>query len=422
MKGEWLRRSEDGTAVIFLHGVLSSSDTCWKNANGTDWPSLLAREASTKDIGIYLFSYRTNLFSGTYRLGDAVDALKEHMRLDNVFDCRRLIFVAHSMGGLITRKLLVEQVTEFRDRKIAIGIFLVASPSLGSNYANLLAPLARLLGHTQADALRFSHNNAWLMDLDKEFTNLKEAGTLRLFGKELVEDVFITFKGLFRTQVVEPFSGARYFGEPFKVPGSDHFSIAKPDSRQAIQHRLLMRFIDGIPMPEAAKLPIERELQLRLTIRFEDCQRAAVPFRTPHKLLALLDMESKFAECCFDAIKVGLGASVREGLSAIITRIEEEERGFGVYIDSIDDDPAIARAAAMARKDDYRLVNERYLLLALLEEKSGTMASLTKAFSKKGWDIQLVKTAAETARYAKLRRRPDDYFSTIEYDNVWEWP
>jgi hypothetical protein len=48
---------------------------------------------------------------------------------------------------------------------------------------------------------------------------------------------------LWERQVVEPFSGARYFGEPYKVPGCDHFSIAKPDDNTKIQHRLLCTFI-----------------------------------------------------------------------------------------------------------------------------------------------------------------------------------
>jgi hypothetical protein len=91
--------------------------------------------------------------------------------------------------------------------------------------------------------LRFAQSNAWLNDLDKEFQNLKESGRPRIRGKELVEDDFIVLKGLFKRQVVEPFSGARYFGEPFKVPKSDHFSIAKPAGPQAVQHRLLERFI-----------------------------------------------------------------------------------------------------------------------------------------------------------------------------------
>jgi len=82
-----------------------------------------------------------------------------------------------------------------------------------------------------------------LNDLDKEFQNLKASGALRITGKELVEDTAVALKKFWRKQVVEPFSGARYFGEPFKVPNSDHFSIAKPQGRSSIQHRLLVEFI-----------------------------------------------------------------------------------------------------------------------------------------------------------------------------------
>ena len=249
MKAEWHRQSKNGTAVVFVHGVLSSGESCWRNTNGTYWPELLAGEPALAPIGIYVFTYRTEIFSGTYRLGDAVDALKEHMRLDGVFDCRSLVFVCHSMGGLIVRKLLVERAKEFSDKAISIGLFLLASPALGSRYASMLAPIARLFSHSQADALRFSQSNSWLMDLDKEFFNLKEAETIQLVGKELVEDVFIVFRRLIRKQVVEPFSGHRYFGEPLKVPNSDHFSIAKPDSNRAIQHRLLVAFIGEMPPP-----------------------------------------------------------------------------------------------------------------------------------------------------------------------------
>jgi len=145
------------------------------------------------------------------------------------------------MGGMVVRKFLVEQAIDLTHKQL--GLFLIASPSLGSTYADWLSPLAILLGHAQADALRFIRNNEWLQDLDKEFINLKESGNIQLRGKELVEDKFVIFKTFLRRQVVEPFAGARYFGEAFKVPSSDHFSIAKPKDKDAIQHRLLCRFI-----------------------------------------------------------------------------------------------------------------------------------------------------------------------------------
>ena len=129
---------------------------------------------------------------------------------------------------------------------------------------------AQFLGHVQADALRFSQNNTWLNSLDKEFLNIKEAGRLQIRGKELVEDKFIMLKKWWRKQVVEPFSGARYFGEPFKVPESDHFSIAKPNSPNAIQHRLLCTFIieslklNQVTGPRSTTLSVETTQPLNM--------------------------------------------------------------------------------------------------------------------------------------------------------------
>jgi pimeloyl-ACP methyl ester carboxylesterase len=242
MRAEWLRRPTAETSVVFVHGILSSGEACWQHANGAYWPKLLSLEPDLKQLGIYVFTYQTGIFSGTYRLSDTVDALKEHMRLDEVLGSQKIVFVCHSMGGLVVRKFIVERAIELIDAMKEIGLFLVSSPSLGSSYADWFSPLAQVFGHAQADALRFVRNNDWVKDLDKEFTNLKEAGRLSLNGKELIEDKFVCIEKLFRRQVVEPFAGAKYFGEPFKVPESDHFSIAKPNGRDAIQHRLLVQF------------------------------------------------------------------------------------------------------------------------------------------------------------------------------------
>src|SRR5262245_1640596 len=243
MQSEWVRLPEAKTSVVFVHGILSSGEACWRHQNGSYWPELLKSEPEFGSLGIYVFTYQTGIFSGGYRLGDIVDALKEYMRLDGALGNDRLIFVCHSMGGIVVRKFVLERATELIEAEKEIGLFLVSSPSLGAFYADWLSPLAKLFGHAQADALRFVRDNDWLKDLDKEFNNLKEAGKLRIKGKELVEDKFVFLKKLWRRQVVEPFSGARYFGEPFKVPGSDHFSIAKPENKVAIQHRLLCQFI-----------------------------------------------------------------------------------------------------------------------------------------------------------------------------------
>lgn len=268
MQGDWIKKPADGatTSVVFVHGVLSSGEACWRHSNGTFWPELLAREHVASQAGVYMFTYKTGFFSGTYSLGDVVDALKEHMRLDGVMNSRRIVFVCHSMGGIVARRFVVQRAAELIEQRKSIGLFLVASPSLGSGYANWLSPLARFFEHTQADALRFEQTNTWLMDLDRDFQNLKESDRLSMSGKELVEDIFVVLSKLMRRQVVQPFSGARYFGEAYKVPDSDHFTIAKVEGPSAVQHRLLVQFLgeaferEARQPPELAPEPIRTAL------------------------------------------------------------------------------------------------------------------------------------------------------------------
>jgi hypothetical protein len=257
VEGTWISKParDATTSVVFVHGILSSGEACWRHANGTFWPDLVSRDESIKGTGVYVFSYKTGFFSGTYRLGDVVDALKEHMRLDGVMNSRRIVFVCHSMGGLVARRFVVQRATELIESRTSIGLFLVASPSLGSSYANWLSPLARFFDHSQADALRFEQNNAWLMDLDRDFQNLKESKRLFMNGKELVEDTFVVLGTFLRKQVVEPFSGARYFGDAYKVPDSDHFSIAKVDGASAVQHRMFVSFLLDTAQADERKAP-----------------------------------------------------------------------------------------------------------------------------------------------------------------------
>ncbi|RUT06436.1 hypothetical protein DSM106972_026930 [Dulcicalothrix desertica PCC 7102] len=264
---KWVRKAKNGLNIVFIHGI-NSSDDCWRNSNGSYWPQLLADESELADIGIYLFSYRTGLNTGFYSLSYVVDSLREYFVLDDLFDGSGVIFVCHSMGGIVTRRFLVNQHSALIEKGLnKIGLFLVASPSLGSEYANMLSILSRIMGHTQASGLKFSQDNVWLNDLDKDFINLKTDESLQIKGKELIEDLPLYGKRLIKRQIVEPFSGAKYFGNSFKVPGSDHSTIATPADENAVQHRLLVQFIKEFVETELGSAKLDDSLvSIRLTI------------------------------------------------------------------------------------------------------------------------------------------------------------
>jgi hypothetical protein len=262
--GICLREATGDACVIFIHGVLSHGELAWMNGNGTTWPDLLAREPDLSSVGIYSFSYETDLFSRTYNVGDIADAIFEFLDTEYFWNLKNIVFVCHSMGGIAVRRFIVDNQLRLLEKAPAIGLFLVASPSLGSKDANAIAIFARLLRNSQLEALRFAQNNLWLNQLDKDFWTILRSNKIRLVGKELIEDKPIQIKrwlGLW-TQIVEPISSGRYFDRPFKIPRSDHISIAKPIDRLADQHTTLVRFISRFlrraenPSPESYSIDV----------------------------------------------------------------------------------------------------------------------------------------------------------------------
>lgn len=251
-----LRSSSSDTTVIFVHGILSDGESAWGKPS---WPTLLLEEQEFFSTGLYVFTYKTGIMSRTFSVSDATDALREYFSESDIWRQKRIVFVCHSMGGIVVRRFIVANQARLARLANLIGIFLVASPSLGSKDANLLSILSHAFQHSQAAILQFSQSNTTLDDLNRDFRTLLTGKAVPIIGRELIEDRPIKIKrwlGLWR-QVVEPFSAAAYFHgedfEPLRIPDSDHSSIAKPQNKSALQHRALVRFLRHVNSWDNAK-------------------------------------------------------------------------------------------------------------------------------------------------------------------------
>ncbi|MCA1494590.1 alpha/beta hydrolase [Ensifer sp. NBAIM29] len=244
MKGTWVRKSNKRNTVVFIHGFVSDN-RAWQHTSGAYWPELLANDRKAKDVGVFIFEYKTSAFSGDYSISDVVDALETELRLQKIDRGDSLIFVCHSMGGIVARRYLIRRESHIKKAVKHIGLMLIASPALGSEYANWVKAVADFVHHSQLDALKLSAGNTWLRDLDKDFADLRLEDRLTISGLELIEDKFIIPKLPFLKPVVQSFSGWRYF-RSLKIPESTHFDIATIENRQAVQYRLLVELIETV--------------------------------------------------------------------------------------------------------------------------------------------------------------------------------
>jgi pimeloyl-ACP methyl ester carboxylesterase len=118
-----IQKPRSDMSIVFVHGILSGGEAAWGQPS---WPELLAKESGCQNAGVFVFTYESTLSSGTYSIGDVVDALREHFNLEGLWEQRRVIFVCHSMGGIVVRRFIVANQVKFIERHYPVGLFLVA--------------------------------------------------------------------------------------------------------------------------------------------------------------------------------------------------------------------------------------------------------------------------------------------------------
>ena len=187
-----------------------------------------------------------------------------------VLNFSRLVFICHSTGGIVARYMIERYKDKFADK--AVGLALIASPSLGSGWANLAGLAARYYNQHLAFQLRW--NNPELADIHSRFRDLvaqKDALMPGLFGMEAAENTMIYRNWIpgwirwaipTRFKVVTTLSAGQYFGAVKILPGTNHFTAVKPDSIDHPAHEFLVDFeiafraaSDKLHLPTRAREP-----------------------------------------------------------------------------------------------------------------------------------------------------------------------
>jgi pimeloyl-ACP methyl ester carboxylesterase len=177
-QGGWYRQPLSDTVIVFVHGILSDSREAWLTAEPPCqfWPALVAQDPNVGSPAIFLGGYYSKADSGDATIKDVASQLFTNLaspagnpRLAPIAH-KNIIFVAHSLGGIVVRKMLVDYADQFADRKVSLVLF--ASPAGGSAYADLLTWLEKFYPNSLARQLR--SDSASLARINADFISLLE--------------------------------------------------------------------------------------------------------------------------------------------------------------------------------------------------------------------------------------------------------
>lgn len=263
---EFIKQDSNKNIILFVHGFIGGRET-WisddKSLRLLDY--LISEEQIRENYDFALFNYFSKLtdklekVKWVWKLFNGGKKLKKNLSIEDLADLlysqiqinlknyEKIIIIAHSMGGLVSKACIIKSIERKSNTNIS-SYFSLAVPHNGSNLANLgkailnnphvkdLAPLEEFINNI---------NVKWL-SLD----NLPKTTYYQGKADEIVSKT--SSIGYDKRQIEPVFSD------------DDHFSILRPENKNSV---VLKSIIDTIQTVETNKKMTKSENQNNLSTK-----------------------------------------------------------------------------------------------------------------------------------------------------------
>jgi pimeloyl-ACP methyl ester carboxylesterase len=222
--GDLRHESHANGTIIFVHGIFGDRISTWTNAKTSAYfPSLVAKDPTFDHWNIYVAQYPTPKLDPSLSIDQLADNLRSDLESSGIFPGQDLIFVSHSMGGIVTRAFL----TRYRDYVPSVRfLYFFSTPTLGADVANWGKLTVELLGQ----------KNSQLKDLER-ITSDSYLLT-RLSDWLAAKFPFPSYcayetKDTLGIRVVDPGSATALATERVDPIDEDHIAIVQPKDPEA---------------------------------------------------------------------------------------------------------------------------------------------------------------------------------------------
>jgi pimeloyl-ACP methyl ester carboxylesterase len=128
--------------IVFVHGLHGSRES-WRASNGAYWPDLIRTDPRFAYSDVEVVEYPTPASNGRMSSVQLADILWAHLKQDHVWDHREVVFIAHSLGGILVEEMLLRHPAEAAKVKFIVSY---GTPHEGS-------PIARIASIYDKDPL-----------------------------------------------------------------------------------------------------------------------------------------------------------------------------------------------------------------------------------------------------------------------------
>lgn len=134
-KGFYVRGPEKNRVIIFVNGIFGDAQSTWKNSSSAYWPQLIGDDSSFADSDIFVLSFESPKIRTAQNIDDLAIRMGAVLTAKGVLSRHNeLVFLCHSMGGLVTRKFLVKERLPAESVPL---IYFFGTPTAGANVTRI---------------------------------------------------------------------------------------------------------------------------------------------------------------------------------------------------------------------------------------------------------------------------------------------
>lgn len=284
-KSEYFRPPTKKRVIIFVNGVFGDAKTTWTNGDtGAYWPDLLAKDREFDESDIYVHSFESPKLSNAKEILELAGQLKDYMDARDVIKNHdEIVFVSHSMGGLVTRAYLLK--ARVPASKLSF-LFFFATPTNGANVADF----GRVLGaNPQLANMKPLGPDTYVKTLREEWLTSADEPTLD-YPRKVSSYCAYEEKDTWGVKVVKEESACGLCNRATREIGANHLNIVKPaDTGSEIYVTLLAAYKNQFG---AAAQPIRMALAQQRNPKLLEHQRTFAIAEAASDLISLKQVKA----------------------------------------------------------------------------------------------------------------------------------
>lgn len=149
--------------LLFIHGWSGDAQDTWRK-----FPNLVSADPRFSGVDVLSVGYPTFMVRRNLNIAQLTQWINAHLDLGKTSKYKKVAIVAHSMGGLIARELIIQRRLNSTEEPILV-LVEVSSPHLGANPAKL----ASALGLSKPFTDEMVKSSSFLVTLQTEWQAMK---------------------------------------------------------------------------------------------------------------------------------------------------------------------------------------------------------------------------------------------------------